>query len=42
MKTRADQGPLLGLFITGPLGIVFGAIGGFIYGLMRKRQEKPS
>ncbi len=31
----ANQGPLLGLFITGPLGVVVGAIGGYIYGLSR-------
>jgi hypothetical protein len=30
----ANQGPLLGLFITGPLGAILGAVGGFIYWLM--------
>jgi hypothetical protein len=30
----ANQGPLLGLFITGPLGAIVGAIGGFVYWLM--------
>ena len=29
----ANQGPLLGIFITGPLGAVLGAIGGFVYGI---------
>lgn len=38
----ANQGPLLGHFITGPLGIGLGAIGGLIHGLARKRPEKPS
>jgi hypothetical protein len=38
----ANQGPLLGLFITGPLGIVLGASGGLIYALARKRREKLS
>lgn len=33
----ANQGPLLGLFITGPLGVVAGAIGGYIYGFARSR-----
>jgi hypothetical protein len=33
----ANQGPLLGLFITGPLGVVVGAIGGYVYGLTRKQ-----
>ena len=32
----ANQGPLLGIFITGPLGTVIGAIAGLIAGL-RKR-----
>jgi hypothetical protein len=33
----ANQGPLLGLFITGPLGFVLGGIGGFVYALVRRR-----
>jgi hypothetical protein len=33
----ANQGPLLGLFITGPLGFLAGGCGGFIYGLVRRR-----
>jgi hypothetical protein len=32
----ANQGPLLGLFFTGPLGIVAGAIGGAVYALSRR------
>jgi hypothetical protein len=32
----ANQGPLLGLFITGPLGFVAGGIGGCVYGLARR------
>ena len=27
----ANQGPLLGIFITGPLGALLGAIGGVVY-----------
>ena len=27
----ANQGPLLGIFITGPLGALLSAIGGFVY-----------
>ena len=34
----ANQGPLLGLLITGPLGVVVGAIGGYIYGFSREWQ----
>jgi hypothetical protein len=26
----ANQGPMLGIFITGPLGFVLGAVGGFV------------
>jgi hypothetical protein len=33
---EANQGPLLGLFITGPLGFLAGGAGGFIYGLARR------
>ena len=32
----ASQGPLLGLLITGPLGVGFGAIGGALYGILRR------
>lgn len=34
----ANQGPLLGIFITGPLGFLLGAIGGAIYWFTRNRQ----
>jgi len=33
---QANQGPLLGLFITGPLGLVAGGAGGLIYTLWRR------
>jgi hypothetical protein len=36
LAPEANQGPLLGLFITGPLGFVAGAIGGLIHGLRRR------
>jgi hypothetical protein len=32
----ANQGPLLGLFITGPLGFLAGAIGGAIYWAVKR------
>ena len=32
----ANQGPLLGLLITGPLGCVVGAIVGLVVGLRRR------
>ena len=32
----ANQGPLLGIFITGPAGVVIGAVAGFVYGLMKR------
>jgi len=34
---EANQGPLLGIFITGPLGFVLGGIGGGIYWAARGR-----
>jgi hypothetical protein len=36
---EANQGPLLGIFYTGPIGVMLGAICGFLYGLNRKRLE---
>lgn len=33
----ANQGPMLGIFVTGPLGTIFGAIGGFIYWYFQDR-----
>jgi hypothetical protein len=32
----ANQGPLLGLFITGPLGFVAGAVGGALFAVFRR------
>jgi hypothetical protein len=32
----ANQGPLLGIFITGPAGFVAGIVGGLIYGTRRR------
>jgi ABC-type multidrug transport system permease subunit len=40
LAPQANQGPLLGLFITGPLGFVGGAIGGLIHGLWRRSQTR--
>ncbi len=34
---EANQGPLLGLLITGPLGFVVGGVGGFVWGLTHRR-----
>ena len=34
---KANQGPLLGIFLTGPLGFILGGVGGFVYWLVRKR-----
>jgi hypothetical protein len=31
----ANQGPMLGLFITGPAGVVIGAIAGAVYARRR-------
>jgi hypothetical protein len=37
----ANQGPLLGIFITGPLGFILGAVGGAVYGFARGRYQTP-
>lgn len=34
---EANQGPLLGIFYTGPAGVLLGAVGGLLYGLGRDR-----
>lgn len=31
-----SQGPLFGVFITGPLGVILGAIGGYVYAARQK------
>lgn len=36
LSPEANQGPLLGLFITGPLGFLAGGIAGLIYSLSRR------
>ena len=35
----ANQGPLLGIFITGPLGFLFGGVGGLAYWRTKGRKE---
>jgi hypothetical protein len=37
---EANQGPLLGIFITGPLGFIAGIILGTIFRFMQKRDPK--
>ena len=37
---EANQGPLLGFFVTGPLGGAVGALGGFVYGARARRTGK--
>jgi len=39
LAPQANQGPLLGLFITGPAGVVLGAAAGGIYGMLRVRRS---
>jgi hypothetical protein len=36
LTPSANQGPLLGIFITGPLGLILGAVGGAIYWAVRR------
>jgi len=35
LAPEANQGPMLGLFITGPAGVVIGAIAGAVYAKRR-------
>jgi hypothetical protein len=34
----ANQGPMLGIFITGPLGVLIGAIGGLVHWLVQRKR----
>jgi len=36
----ANQGPLLGIFVTGPIGFVVGAAGGWLYARARIRPQE--
>lgn len=38
----ANQGPLLGIFITGPLGFLLGAVGGGIYWALRRKKGRAA
>jgi hypothetical protein len=37
---QSNQGPLLGIFVTDPLGMVVGAILGALYGLVQYQRQK--
>jgi hypothetical protein len=39
LTPEANQGPLLGIFITGPLGFVVGLLLGGLYGLRTRTSE---
>ena len=38
----ANQGPLLGIFITGPIGLLAGAIGGLVHWLIQRKRGGSS
>lgn len=40
LAPHANQGPMLGIFITGPLGFVLGAVGGVLYWITRGREHR--
>ena len=40
LTPEANQGPLLGIFFTGPLGFVVGTAGGVIVAKLRRRKEQ--
>jgi uncharacterized YccA/Bax inhibitor family protein len=37
LTSQANQGPLVGIFITGPVGFVLGIIAGYSYALIKHR-----
>jgi len=39
LTPEANQGPLLGIFITGPLGFLLGAVAGLAWWLMQGRRQ---
>lgn len=39
LAPHANQGPMLGIFITGPLGFALGAMAGVLYWIARGRQR---
>ena len=42
LRPHSNQGPLLGIFITGPTGFVLGGVGGFVWSRTRGREAKRS
>jgi hypothetical protein len=42
LSPDANQGPLLGIFITGPIGGLIGAFAGVFYWFFKGRKRKPS
>lgn len=42
LAPEANQGPLLGIFITGPLGFVLGALLGAIFAPALERRRKSA
>jgi len=38
LAPKANQGPLLGIFITGPAGVLIGAVAGLVAGLIKSRR----
>lgn len=40
LQPDSPQGPMLGIFVTGPAGFILGLIGGAITGWVRSRRAK--
>lgn len=40
LTPEGNQGPLLGIFVTGPLGFLAGAVGGAVYWAMRRQRDQ--
>lgn len=39
LTPQANQGPLVGIFITGPIGFVAGIIAGYIYSIFKASEK---
>ena len=39
LRPDSPQGPLLGIFFTGPIGFCIGLVGGIVYGLRKEKKQ---
>lgn len=41
LSPNSNQGPLLGIFVTGPISFLVGLLGGGIYWFVKVKNKKP-